>query len=169
MSSSKLRLIHSNENSDKSLEQRNSWGFENATQLQLFEEKAPTTITFISTANCTRHMFFEKAIKNNSSKILDTRIFPDFFPIFDSTQFALHFFAKNGIEYIHHPIKWRETLTQNSLWEKQGDLLSILKKIDNKQNYINHKITVLISNEDAKTKSSSALDADPNGKWQKII
>ena len=167
----RIRLVHSSDNSDEVRQERETWGFENATQLQLFDQAEHSRIIIISTTDCRTHDFNEKVLRNSVSAIIDTRTFPDFFSILKSTQFALRLFKKVGIEYIHHPIRWRDAKEPEALWSKQKEFLDLISNYLSTSEKLNTSIAILVSNNSAKVLSSNAVERDEenHAKWELLM
>lgn len=95
----KLHLVYSSTPSDAACAQRSEWGFENARQLQLFDDFDKIRIVLVPVAEISAHSFRHAIREKGPELIIDTREFPDFFSIFSSTNEAFSEFRAKGIEY----------------------------------------------------------------------
>lgn len=95
----KLHLVYSSTPSDAAKSQRAVWGFENARQLQLFEDLDKIRIVLVPIAEISAHSFRQVMSEKSPILIIDTRQFPDFFSIFSTTEEAFSVFRTKGIEY----------------------------------------------------------------------
>lgn len=100
----KLHLVYSSTPSDAASAQRTEWGFENARQLQLFDDFDKIRIVLVPVAEISAHSFRKAISENNPTLIIETRAFPDFFSIFSSTDEAFSVFRAKGIEYKRIPL-----------------------------------------------------------------
>lgn len=100
----KLHLVYSSTPSDAAKAQRADWGFENARQLQLFDDFDKIRIMLVPVAEVSSHSFRKAISKACPTLIIDTRAFPDFFSIFSSTDEAFSEFRSKGIEYKRIPL-----------------------------------------------------------------
>lgn len=100
----KLHLVYSSTPSEVAKSQRGEWGFENARQLQLFDNFDKIRIMLVPIAEVSTHSFKKAIQEQNPILIIDTRVFPDFFSVFSSTDEALSEFRAKGIEYKRIPL-----------------------------------------------------------------
>ena len=100
----KLHLVYSSTPSDTAKAQRADWGFENARQLQLFDDFDKIRIILVPVAKVSAHSFRKAISETSPTLIIDTRAFPDFFSIFSSTDEAFSEFRSKGIEYKRIPL-----------------------------------------------------------------
>ena len=155
MSKSHIRLIH-NKDSLASIESaRNDWGFDNALQLALFESWEKTTLIIIPVNEASAHTFVRALKTLRPQAILDTRAFPDFFSVYESTDRALSSFEASGIPYIRSPIII--TAPREELWQQLSVFADIVEKA--KKRFTDAPIFVLTSTKG----SSSALTSRLRG------
>lgn len=100
----KLHLVYSATPSEAAKTQRSEWGFENARQLQLFDDFEKIRIVLVPIAEISAHSFKKAIGEKNPALIIDTRAFPDFFSVFSSTNEAFSEFRARGIEYKRIPL-----------------------------------------------------------------
>lgn len=120
----KLHLVYSSTPSDAAGAQRTEWGFENARQLQLFDDFDIIRIVLVPVAEISAHSFRQAICEKCPTLIIDTRKFPDFFSIFSSTDKALTEFRNKGIEYKRIPLG--SEATDEESWANIDTLKRIL-------------------------------------------
>lgn len=150
-----ITLVHSSDYSTDAVSGREEWGFENARQLTLFDEFEKTRFLIIATGELGAQSFAKILIKYRPDAIIDTRPFPDFFRIFESTSAALASLKNQGIEYLRAPINLREP--GKALWEQ---LSKFQLQVDrrNAERKTNAPIVVLVSTTRNKTELRSRIE-----------
>jgi len=141
MNRSHLKLIYSKDNEDSLVASREQWGLSNAQQLSLFDDMDSIHVVIVSTDDQNAHTFFNLITKHQPSLIVDTRQYPDFFRLFNSTSLAFEWFKEMGITYIRTPIAINAQTNIN--WAEIGLLQNTLETQEHR--YVNHSIFILVS------------------------
>lgn len=137
-----IKLVHSNEPSSAVKSGREEWGFENARQLGLFDDLEKTSFILIAVGEFSAHSFASLLSKYNPEAVIDTRAFPDFFRIFESTSVALASFERMGIDYLRAPINIHDS--GNDLWKQLAQFQLLVDQRSTKLKP-NSPIMVLVS------------------------
>jgi len=155
MRKSTITLVHSNEPSQEAKIGREQWGFENARQLGFFDDFEKTIILIVATGEQSAHSFTRILSKHHPETIVDTRAFPDFFRIFESTSVALESLKNQGIEYLRAPVSYRES--GKNVWEQLSKFQELVDRT-NENHPSNAPIIVLVSTDESKGKLKSRLE-----------
>jgi hypothetical protein len=161
MSRSKLRLVHDVSGQSDVRVARETWGYENARQLSLFQDDERDCL-FLVTMNAMDKFSFKNLLDSKRpSSIVDTRRYPDFFGFFKSTQVALTHFDNSSIDYIHVPLKNDFTNEVESIWDFRSNLLDCLQKTKGECGLFGQTFLVLVPSEDFRGKCQKLLRSLP--------
>lgn len=99
-----IRLVYSKTPSEKTEDAPVfAWNNKNLWQMELFGGYDRIGVHFVAVADLPGQVFRMVIEERSPQLMLDTRTYPDFFSVFDSTEVALEEFRSRGIKYSRIP------------------------------------------------------------------
>jgi len=157
-----LTLVHDSSSNPSVDQSRDQWGFENAKQLKLFDELDRDNLILIAMSHMDAFSFSKLIEIENPASIIDTRKYPDFFGLFNSTKVALESFRKSKIEYVHAPVRWFARQETEDSWTIRSSLVDGLSRAKGVSDFHGRSFFLLISTDEMKAACSSAVVTLPD-------
>lgn len=168
MSKAKLTLVHDSEAEATASHSRERWGFENAKQLKLFGECDLARLLIVPMNEMDKFRFSKLLEGEMPSSIVDTRKYPDFFGLFESTSAALEKFRSSQIEYVYAPVRWSAVQTAADSWTVRSSLIDGLSRAKEVSDSYGRAFFLLISTNEMKEACSATFASLPGFEqhWQ---